>query len=132
MQLLKEFWLRVWNPPYDLTAVDELLTDDFILSNPGGEITGKPAFKAWLSDFHKKLGDSRLMPAETFASADGRRVVSRWSASGTNHGLLGTADDGKLVEFTGTAVWEVRDGKLSRNWVQRSAWELHRTLTGKP
>ncbi|SKA85338.1 Peroxiredoxin [Prosthecobacter debontii] len=130
--LLKEFWLRVWNPPHDLSAVDELLTDDFVITNPSGDIVGKAAFKEWLSGFHKKLGHSRLMPFETFASADGTRVVSRWQASGINHGMLGTPDDGKPVRFSGIAIWEVRDGKLSHNWVERSAWELHQTLTDKP
>ena len=101
--LLKEFWLRVWNPPHDLTAVDELLTDDFVITNPSGDIVGKAAFKEWLGGFHKKLGHSRLMPFETFANADGTRVVSRWQASGINHGMLGTPDDGKPVSEIGRA-----------------------------
>jgi hypothetical protein len=28
---------------------------------------------------------------------------------------------GAPISFTGTAVWEVRDGKLAHNWVERSA-----------
>lgn len=132
VRLLKEFWLRVWNPPHDLSAIDELLTDDFVITNPSGDVVGKAAFKEWITGFQKKLGRSRLMPYETFANADGTRVVSRWKATGINHGLLGTDDDGQPVNFSGIAIWEVRDGKLSHNWVERSAWELHQSLTAKP
>ncbi len=130
--LLKRFWLRVWNPPHDLSAVDELVAENFVLTNPNGDTVGRDAFKAWLSEFKTKLGDARLMPFETFASADGTRVVSRWQATGINHGLLGTPDDGQPVAFSGVAIWEVRDGKLTHNWVERSAWELHQKLTRKP
>lgn len=130
--LLKEFWLRVWNPPHDLSAIDDLLTDDFVITNPSGDVVGKAAFKEWVMTFQKKLGHSKLMPFETFANADGTRVVSRWKASGINHGILGTADDAQPVSFSGIAIWEVRDGKLSHNWVERSAWELYQTLTAKP
>ncbi|OYW73697.1 MAG: hypothetical protein B7Z37_20555 [Verrucomicrobia bacterium 12-59-8] len=130
--LLKRFWLRVWNPPHDLSAVDEFVAEDFILTNPSGDTVGRDAFKAWLREFQTKLGDARLMPMETFASADGTRAVSRWQATGINHGVLGTPDDGQSVEFSGIAIWEIRDGKLTHNWVERSAWELHRKLTRKP
>jgi NADPH:quinone reductase-like Zn-dependent oxidoreductase len=37
------------------------------------------------------------------------------------------ADD-RPIDFTGIAVWEVRDGKLAHNWVERSAYELVQRL----
>ena len=41
-----------------------------------------------------------------------------------------TAPDQRPLAFTGTAVWAVRaDGKLLRNWVERSAWEVYQSLT---
>ena len=38
--------------------------------------------------------------------------------------MFGTSADDRAVEFTGIAIWEVRDGKLAHNWVERSAYEL--------
>ena len=61
---------------------------------------------------------------DIFTSADGTRVVSRWAATGRNRGMFGTSADDRAVEFTGIAIWEVRDGKLAHNWVERSAYEL--------
>jgi hypothetical protein len=40
--------------------------------------------------------------------------------------------DQRPIDFTGTAVWAVReDGKLLRNWVERSSWELFQDLNAK-
>ncbi len=64
-----------------------------------------------------------------FPSADGTRVVSRWTVTGFNAGMFGTSPDSRPVRFTGIAVWEVRDGRLAHNWVERSAYELMLTLT---
>lgn len=66
---------------------------------------------------------------EIFTGMEGKRVVSRWQATGRNRGLFGTAANGEPVEFTGLAVWEVRDGRLAHNWVERSAYELFKRLT---
>ena len=51
-----------------------------------------------------------------------------WICSGRNNGMLGLPADGRPVAFTGIAIWEVRDGKLARCWVERSAWELYQNL----
>lgn len=66
---------------------------------------------------------------EMFSNADGSRVVSRWVATGYNQGILGFPPDDRPIEFTGIAVWEIRDGKLAHNWVQRSAYELSKQLS---
>jgi hypothetical protein len=55
---------------------------------------------------------------------DGSRVASRWSVTGGNRGMLGSQPDNRPIEFTGIAIWEVRDGKLAHNWMERSAYEL--------
>ncbi len=75
-----------------------------------------------------RSGDIKLTNLDMFTSADGTRVVSRWRVTGFNNGMFGTPPDGQPVEFTGIAVWEVRDGKLAHNWVERSAYELMQRL----
>jgi hypothetical protein len=49
-RLVSEFWGRVWTPNPDLTAIDELLVDDFVLTTAGSEVKGRHAFKEWVSD----------------------------------------------------------------------------------
>ncbi len=126
--LLLQFWEGVWNPPYDLALVDRLVAEDFILTSAGDEIRGREAFKEWIKGFQSKVDDLRLTNRDIFASADGKRVASRWQASGRNRGMFGTPADDRPIDFTGIAIWEVRAGKLAHNWVERSAYELSRQL----
>jgi predicted ester cyclase len=123
-ELLTELWAKVYNPPYDLDAIDRLCTDDFILSNPGGDVVGRAAFKAWVRAFSSTIRDLRLTSLDMFSSADGTRVVSRWVVKGFNNGVLGSPADDRPIQFSGIAVWEVKSGKLAHNWVERSAYEL--------
>ena len=40
-QLVLEFWKRVWNPPHDLAAVQDLVVEDFVLTSAGTDIQGR-------------------------------------------------------------------------------------------
>lgn len=128
-KLLTEFWAKVYNQPQDLDTIDRLCTEDFVLTTSGKDVVGRKAFKEWATAFSAKIREVRLVSHDMFSSADGTRVVSRWTCSGLNNGLFGTPADGQPVEVTGIAVWEVRDGKLAHNWVERSAYELMQRLT---
>jgi steroid delta-isomerase-like uncharacterized protein len=127
-KLLSEFWAKIWNPPQDLDAIDRLCTEDFILTTSGKDIVGRAAFREWVRSFSSKVRDLTLTNLDMFSSADGSRVVSRWVVRGFNRGILGSPADDQPVEFTGIAIWEVRDGKLAHNWVERSALELMQRL----
>jgi hypothetical protein len=127
-ELLTEFWSKVYNPPQDLDAIDRLCTEDFVLSNPNGDVSGRAPFKEWVRSFSGKVRDLHLKSLDMFSGADGTRVVSRWVVTGYNAGILGSPPDDRPIQFTGIAVWEVRNGKLAHNWVERSAYELSQKL----
>src|SRR5215207_1119888 len=75
-QLVLEFWRRVWNPPHDLAAVQDLIVEDFVLSSAGTDIQGRDAFAKWIAAFQTKARDLRLDAYETFANAEATRVTS--------------------------------------------------------
>jgi steroid delta-isomerase-like uncharacterized protein len=127
-ELLTELWAKVYNLPQDLDAIDRLCTEDFILSNPDGDVVGRAVFKEWARTFTSKIRDIRLKSLDMFSSADGTRVVSRWVVTGFNQGILGSPSDDRPIQISGIAVWEIRDGKLAHNWVERSAHELSQQL----
>ncbi len=129
-QLALEFLRRVWGPRHDLDAIDELMTEDYVIISGGKVIRGREAFKAWVKEFQDFLLDARTENLEVFSNATGDRVVSRWICTGKNNGLLGLPRDGRPVSFTGIAIWRVKDGKLAECWVERSAWELYQELSG--
>jgi SnoaL-like polyketide cyclase len=133
VDIVHDFWSTVWNPPYDLEAIDRFVVEDFVITSGGEDIVSRAAFKEWVAAFQSKIVDMRLEPVETFENADGSRVASRWVATGRNNGMLGTAPDQEPIRMTGTAVWAVReDGKLLHNWVERNAWEVYLRLTADP
>jgi predicted ester cyclase len=93
------------------------------------DITGPEDFKTWVAGFQSRIADLRWETIETFSNHDGSRVASRFLVTGRNNGMLGLPADGKPVAFTGTAIFAVTPmGKLARNWVERSAWELYNQL----
>lgn len=128
-QLALEFFNRVWTPPNDLDAIDELMTEDYVITSGGKDIIGREAFKAWVREFQTHLLDARTESLEIFSNAAADRVVSRWVCSGKNNGILGLPGDGETITFTGIAIWAVQDGRLARCWVERAAWELYQELS---
>src|SRR5438128_2237698 len=112
------FWDHVWSPPYHLDLIDELMTEDFIITSAGKDITGRENFKQWLASFQQTIRNGRLENQEIFESKDGTRVVSRWKFTGHHNGLFGLEPNGRPVVLTGIAIWEIRDNKLAHNWVE--------------
>ena len=127
--LAEEFLTRVWGPAHDLSAIDQLMTEDYTIDSAGHVVRGRDAFKAWVAEFHVRLEGAHNEILETFATGDGRRVVSRWLCTGLNNGVFGLPADRRPVAFTGIAIWTVRDGRLSHCFVERSALEAFRKLS---
>lgn len=130
-QLAVEFLNRVWGPSHDLAAIDELMTEDYIITSGGKTISGREAFKNWVHHFQELLLDAITENQDAFSNESGDKVVSRWICSGKNNGIFGLQPDGRLVSFTGIAIWKIRDGKLAECWVERSAFELYQELQSK-
>jgi predicted ester cyclase len=128
IELVETFWEEVWaacNPD----AIDRFVSEDFIITTAGVDVVGPDDFKAWVAGFQSTIAELRWETIETFSNADGSRVASRFQVSGRNKGMFGLPADGKPVAFTGTAILAVTPaGKLARNWVERSAWELYNLL----
>ena len=123
-----EFFSRVWAPPHELDAIDELMTEDYVITSGGTAIQGRDAFKEWVRAFQTTLLDATTETLEVIANADGDRVVSRWVCRGRNNGIFGLPADGRPLSFTGIAIWRVRDGRLAECWVERAAWEAQQEL----
>ena len=123
-RLARTFFERVWAPPHDLDAIDELMTPDYRITTAGSVIEGRDAFKAWVSRMQATIGDVANEHLEIITSASGDRVVSRWVTRGLNRGVFGLPADDRPIAFTGIAIWRVADGRLAECWVERAAHEL--------
>ena len=127
--LILSFFDRVWHPPHELAAIDELMTADYTVNSAGKIIKGREAFKAWVKEFHQMLPEAKTESRDIFFNASENKAVSRWVCSGKNNGIFGLPPDGQWVSFTGIAIWTIRDNRLASCWIERSAYELYRELT---
>ena len=123
-----EFLRRVWSEPHDLDAIDELMTEDYVITSGGARIEGRADFKAWVATFQATLLGATNEVQEVFAKPAGDRLVSRWICHGRQNGFFGLPATGERVSFTGIAVWAVRDRRLAECWVERAALEAWRRL----
>lgn len=127
-KLVLEFFDRVWHVPHDLDAIDELMTEDYVITTAGKEVKGRESFKHWVGVFQEQLLEAKTESVELFFNEEQDKVVSRWGCSGKNNGLFGLEADQRFISFTGIAIWTVRDGQLAECWVERSAYELYQNL----
>ena len=131
-RLALEFFDRVWSSPHELEAIDELMTEDYVITSAGRVVRGREAFKAWVAEFQERLSGAKTESLEAFSDAAGDRVVSRWVCSGRSSGIFGLPADGRPVSFTGIAIWRVREGRLAECWVERSALEALQAASASP
>jgi ketosteroid isomerase-like protein len=128
IRLARDFFARVWGPPHDLDAIDELMAEDYAITTGGKRIEGRSAFKAWVGEFQQKILEAENENHHVFASPAGDFVVSRWTCRGVNNGLLGLPATGEPIASTGIAIWRVSNGRLAECWVERASWELYNEL----
>jgi steroid delta-isomerase-like uncharacterized protein len=103
----------------NLSVVDELFDPDYVLHDPGvpgGELRGLEAFKAqWVSMLRTAFPDLRIVIEDQVAEGD--KVASRYTGSGTNQGeLRGFPPTNNRVEVTGTITSRFADGKIVEEW----------------
>lgn len=123
-RLARDFLGRVWGPRHDVAAIDELMTDDYVLHSGGRTIRGRAEFKAWVEEFQRAMPEAVDEVLDVFANPAGDRVCTRWINRGRNNGVFGLPSDGRPVEFHGISVYRVRDGRLAECWVEREAPRL--------
>lgn len=77
-RLAREFFRRVWAPPHDLDAIDELMTENYRITTAGSVVDGRDAFKAWVASMQKQVRQATNEHLEIITNSAGDRVISRW------------------------------------------------------
>jgi predicted ester cyclase len=111
------FWGNPWNP----AIIDELAAPDMLLQYSLHEPRrGHEDVRAFMTDFRGAFPDLEFGGAAELI-ADGDYVVGRWKGGGTHTGpafvdfLMGSlpAASGRKMQFTGTTVLRVQNGKIA-------------------
>jgi predicted ester cyclase len=112
-----EFWGNPWNP----NIVDELGASDILLQySLHAPRRGRADVKAFMTAFRAAFPDLSFAGAGDLI-AEGDYVVGRWVGGGTHTGpifsdfLQGAlpAASGRKMQFTGTTVLRVENGKIA-------------------
>ena len=76
---------------------------------------GQDAAKASIQGYRAAFPDLRLTVEDQIADDD--RVVTRWSAKGTQEGdLMGVPATGKQATVTGITIDRIVDGRIAESW----------------
>ena len=99
-----------------LHVIDEIVSPEFEFHYPNMPegIKGlkaivkknNDAFKDWSFKLHQMI-------------AEGDRVVSQWSATGIHiKSFLGEPPSGEKVKLKGISIYQIKDGKIYKDWVE--------------
>src|ERR1700737_2488384 len=108
---------EIWNQG-KLTVIDELTASNATFHDPnvpGGKFTGPEGVKQFVQIYRTAFPDVRVTINDQIAEGD--KVVSRWTATGTHKGeLMGIAPTGKPTTVTGCDIAQYQNGKLVEAW----------------
>jgi predicted ester cyclase len=104
----------------NLEVVDEVLDPDFVCYDPNseaGEVRGADTIKQEIEWFRNAVPDLTYTVEDQVA--EGEKVVSRYTASGTHQGeFFGVAPTGKRIEMSGIQIdrFDEESGKMVEEW----------------
>jgi steroid delta-isomerase-like uncharacterized protein len=109
---------EVWNQR-KLEVIDELVATSSVLhdpSVPGGKVAGSQGYRQFVQVYLTAFPDTHFTIHDQIA--DGDKVVTRWTATGTHKGdLMGIAPTGKRSTVTGITIDRYDAGKAIESWV---------------
>jgi steroid delta-isomerase-like uncharacterized protein len=117
----------------NLSVVDEILSTDYVYREPtAGEKRGRAAYRELITMYRNAFPDIKLTIEEQIAEGD--KVVTRTSGSGTHRGeLFGTAPTGKRVSgVSGIVVTRIANGKVVEDNLVYDALGMMRQLGAVP
>jgi steroid delta-isomerase-like uncharacterized protein len=127
-EIAKRFFDSAWNRG-DFSVLDELLTPDSMdYSTLHGEPEqGSEGFRQIISGFRSAFPDVHLTIDDEIYTGD--KVVHRWTQRGTHEApFMGIPVTGKKIEFTGTTIVQMKDGKISGRWSNLDLMRLMQEL----
>ena len=100
----------------DLAIIDELVARDYVL-HVAPEVRGPEGMKHFVTMYRTAFPDYACTIDDQIAEGD--KVVTRWTARGTQQGeLMGIPPSGKQVTLPGVVIDRIADGQLVETWLQ--------------
>jgi steroid delta-isomerase-like uncharacterized protein len=105
----------------NLPVIDELFSADSIWQGPSfPELRGREGRKEFFASVRRAFPDIYFTVDEL--TAEGNKVVLRWSNNGTHRGeWFGVAATGKKIFISGTSTFRIVDGIITEEFMQHDA-----------
>ena len=103
----------------NVDLADELYAPDYVLHDPSlpEDLHGPGGIKRYAAMTLGAFPDIRVAVEDQVAEGD--KVVSRWTATGTHTGdLMSIPPTGRRVEISGVTINRFSGGKIAEDWYQ--------------
>ena len=105
---------EVWNQK-NLAIADELGVTDYVIHNPPLSTHGLEQYKQLVTMYFSAFPDLHITIEDQIAEGD--KVVTRWTARGTQQGaFMGIPPTGKQAVVTGITIDRFANGKAVETW----------------
>lgn len=100
-----------------LELLDETLAPGYVAHVNTAEINGAESAKGFMGHFLTTFPDAHYTVHDLIRSAEGDKVITRWSCTGTHQGAFaGIEPTGKAVTMIGITIFKIVDGKIAELW----------------
>jgi steroid delta-isomerase-like uncharacterized protein len=115
-QVITRFYEELWNQ-WRFDLIPELICDDVnFRGSIGVQLRGRIAFDEYMRTIQSAFPDFYNRIDDLIIERD--RAAVRLMYSGTHTGpLFGVKGSGHRIEYSGIAMFEVRDGRVASAWV---------------
>jgi steroid delta-isomerase-like uncharacterized protein len=109
---------RAWDAPDNPDILDEVYTPDLVWHEPDQDIQGIEEAKQFLSTYKSAFPDLKATVEDQIAEGD--KVVTRWTISGTHQGEIEGLGPptGRQMEVEGISISRFEGGKVVEEWEQ--------------
>ncbi len=116
LRLIERFYNDMWNK-FDKSVFPEILHENITFRGSLGQVKhGFDEFREYVDFIQATFPDFHNRVVETITQ--GNKTFARLAYTGTHRGeLFGIPPTGKRVEYAGTAVFTISQGKIAEVWV---------------
>ena len=113
----------------NLDVADELLAPDYVDHDPAmpEDVHGPEGFKQYVGAYRSAFSDLHVQIEDQIAEGD--KVVTRWTGTGTHDGeFAGIAPTGNRLTLPGMEIVRISGGKLVKGWEGYDSMNMMRQL----
>jgi steroid delta-isomerase-like uncharacterized protein len=125
-QRIRDYWEAAWNRG-EVSAVDAILAPGYVRYSSEPELRDLEYVKDSIRSVRAAFPDLRTTIDDIIAEGD--KVVTRWSAAGTQLGeFMGFPATGNRAVTAGVVISRFADDRIVEEWVTWNALDLLRDL----